>query len=107
MSNEFVEIGIASTDNLGLLVGMRAKRQNDIELQSFHNWTRFNELIILAWATIKTDKNDQVMATQTCAKIGRAANFEPISGNISHIFEICLLTYFSAVLKSISHFFCH
>ena len=32
-------------------------------------------------------KNDQVMAIQTLAKSGRAANFEPISGYFGHIFK--------------------
>ena len=58
LSYEFVVIGRASTDNLGVLLGLRAKcgkkwlkkpksERNVIELVSFHYWTRLDELIIL------------------------------------------------------------
>ena len=73
LSIGFVVIGRASTDNLGVLLGLRAKcgpcghrwqkvaqkpksEQNDIELLSFHYWTRLNELIILAWSNVKKNK---------------------------------------------------
>ena len=39
--------------------------QNDIELVSFHYWTRLDELIILVWSNVK---NDQFMAIQRWAK---------------------------------------
>ena len=56
-------IGRASTDNLGVLLGLRAKcghrwqkwlkkpksERNDIELVSFHYWTRLDELVILVF----------------------------------------------------------
>ena len=46
-------------------------------------------LVLMSWSfwcgrTSKTDKNNQVMATQRWAKSGHVANFEPISGNFSH-----------------------
>ena len=50
--------------------------RNYIEFVPFHYWTRLDELIILVWSNVKTDKNDQV---------GRAANFEPISDKNCHL----------------------
>ena len=64
LSNEFVVIGRASTDNLGVLLSLRSARpmwpqvakngskkskseRNEMELRSFHYWTRLNESIIL------------------------------------------------------------
>ena len=92
LSNEFVVIGRASTDNLGV-IWVRApnvahgvtggkkwlkkpkSERDEMELRSF--W---------CGQTSKSDKNGQVMATQRFAKSGRAANFETISGYFSHIF---------------------
>ena len=54
----------------GVLLGLRAKFG-----PCGRNWL------------IKT-KNNQVMTTQRWAKSSRAANFEPISRHLSHIFEI-------------------
>ena len=71
LSNEFVVIGRASTDILGVLLGLCAKcgpcghrwqkeaqkkferNNNDIELVYFHYWTRLDELIILVWSNVK------------------------------------------------------
>ena len=67
LSNEFVVIGRANTDNLGILLGLRAKcgpcgekwlkklksERNDIELVSFNYWTRLDKLIILVWSNFK------------------------------------------------------
>ena len=64
LSNELVVIGRASTDNLGVLLGPRAQcgkkwlkktrsERNEIQLISFHHWTRLDELIILVWSNVK------------------------------------------------------
>ena len=60
-------IGRTSTDNLGVLLGLRTKcgprgkkwlkkpksERNDIELESFHYWTRLDELVILVGSNFK------------------------------------------------------
>ena len=63
-------IGMASSDNPGVLFGLYAKfgpcghrwqkvaqnaesERNDIELASFHNCTRFDELVILVGSNVK------------------------------------------------------
>ena len=76
LSNEFVVIGRASTDNLGVLLGPRAQCG-----PCGHRWQK-----VAQKNRIERIKNGQVMATQRLAKSGRAANFEPISGYLSHIF---------------------
>ena len=70
LSNEFVVIGRASTDNLGVILGLHAQcgqcghrwqkvaqktksERNKMELKSFHHWTRLNKLIILMWPNVK------------------------------------------------------
>ena len=64
-------MGRASNDNLGVLLGPRAPMLpmwpqvaksgskkpksvgNEMELRSFHHWTRLDDLIILVWSNVK------------------------------------------------------
>ena len=78
LSNEFVMIGRASTNNLGYF------------------WVCAPNVAHVAtggkkWLKLPTTERndiDQVMATQRWAKSGCADNFKPMNGNFSHIFEI-------------------
>ena len=87
LQNEFVVIGRASIDNLGVLLGPRAQccpcghrwqkvaqkpesERNEMELISFQSVDNFG--VVKRQNRIK---NGQVMATQRLAKSGRAANF--------------------------------
>ena len=103
LSNELGVIGRASTDNLGvgtfgptrpmwLMWPQVAKSGSKI-------WTEWDRAYIFSsldsswWAdhfsVVEHQnwiKNGQDIATQRLAKIGRAANFEPISGYLSHVF---------------------
>ena len=67
LSNKFVVIERASTDNLGVLLGCvpnvthvatdgkkwKKSEWNDIEVVSFHYWTRLDALIILVRSNVK------------------------------------------------------
>ena len=86
LSNEFVVIGRASTDNLGV----RAPNVAHVATGG-KKWLKKpkcerNEMELSVVKRQNRIKNGQVMATQRLAKTGRAANFEPISGYFSHIF---------------------